>query len=48
MHVATLTTPSGATREFILGHPQQDTEGRWFLNAWPADDLRLTSGEMDE
>lgn len=47
MHTARLVTKDGATREFILGHPQQYDTGEWYLNIWPVEDLHLTRGDDD-
>lgn len=48
MHTARLVTKDGATREFIMGHPQQNEHGDWFLSVWPVDDLHLSNGETDD
>lgn len=41
MYTARLITKDGATREFILGHPQQYDTGEWYLNIWPVNDRYL-------
>lgn len=45
MHTARLVTKDGATREFILGHPQQYDTGEWYLNLWPVDEYNEQRGE---